>query len=723
MADPMVGKTVAGCRILKKLGEGGMGVAYSAHHTRLDRVVVIKFLYPKIAAKPGAVESFKKEAQAAARLEHPRITQVYDVGTENDIHYIVMQFIDGETLEDLMERTGKMDALKSLAILKASLEGLQEAHSHGIVHRDIKPSNILLGKDGSIRLADFGLALKTDPSGKAQGAEIIGTPLYMSPEQIWGQAVDGRCDIYAMGATYFHMLTGVPPYSGPTSQDIVAMHVNSPVPDPREIHPGISKMCGELIMRMMAKKPAERYKDVPDLLQALNSPGIVVADASDIMGDQMIDLGIPAQVKKTAELPAASTNVPPPVPAPGGATPTVTPAPDREPELDPLAEPFVEPEPEPVLNPAGWKPLSSVIFWLLTGGSAVFAGLQKNTLFLGGTGILTLVSSGVAPAGLGLVTISSLGLAMAALYGAGLSGTPPTPESLAGAQRLLGLPVAIFGLLAVFRLAGQKRKSRFTVFGIALVCVLTAAGAFTFALPDSMTWQVLLDGKARHPKALTLLAAGACFLVLVVNRNRNIRLEASAPAMTFSFALLGAATFFFAGVVHHAPPEDKEAAKKSKSEAVVMEIGAAAEGMKRVVDTIQPSVPRVKDKTEETGPEEPEADDMEGVIIEVGAATADMKRILTTAGSEEQAKLDKEVADRKKKRKEEREEEKKRLEKLRKKEAMKPALQKLIEKPFKGFPAKLLKSGTLAPIGLLFLLFGAFVFWEDARIFEQDKTL
>ncbi|MEE8424770.1 MAG: serine/threonine-protein kinase, partial [Elusimicrobiota bacterium] len=179
MFEELIGKEIGGCKIIKKLGEGGMGVAYSAHHGRLDRAVVVKFLDPEVAKDPKQIEGCLAEARAAARLEHPRIVQVYDQGSQDNIHFIVMQLVDGETAEDLLVREGKLEPIKAVQIIRAALEGLVEAHKAGIVHRDIKPSNILLGKDGSIRLSDFGLALKMTKEGKAKG-QIIGTPLYMS---------------------------------------------------------------------------------------------------------------------------------------------------------------------------------------------------------------------------------------------------------------------------------------------------------------------------------------------------------------------------------------------------------------------------------------------------------------------------------------------------------------------------------------------------------------
>ncbi|MFH2203713.1 MAG: serine/threonine-protein kinase [Elusimicrobiota bacterium] len=654
----MIGKTVGGCQILKKLGEGGMGVAYQAHHVRLDRVVVIKFLYPKVAARPGAVESFQLEARAAARLEHPRITQVYDVGAENNLNYIVMQFVDGETAEDLLGRSGKIEPLRCLQIIKASLEGLQEAHKHGIVHRDIKPSNILLAKDGAIRLADFGLALKTDPAGKAQAAEVIGTPLYMAPEQIYGQAVDGRCDIYAMGATYFHMITGQPPFMGPTPQDIVAMHCNNPVPDARSVHPDVSTMAAEVIMKMMAKKPAERYKDVTELLQALNSPGMVVGDANEMMtGGQVIDLGIITPGKRPSPTHVEGAAVPIPAPNPGGMTPTLrTPLPPADSPGETFQE-IDDPDDPHALNPVSWKPLVSAVLWLATGASAVFAGM-KDLVYLSAPVLLTLASAGAAPAGLGVVSLALLSLGVAQLYFAGIQGAPPTPESLAAAGRAIFLPLSVFGFLMTVRLASQSRKSRLTIVGVLLFSALSAAAAFQFGLPDSLTWRVLLDAQARHQRAPVLALAGACFYFLALFKNRSTHPEEAVPIRTFFFVLCGAAALFFAAAANYQPEMDKQ--QKDGARPV-----AAQQQRSEAVDQMMSS---------------------DGIAVEMSATAAAAK---TAAAAEKK----------------------------------KSAFRRMSEQPFAKLRERLQGTGALLPLGLLFLLFGAFIFWEDARIFEQEKML
>ena len=186
----LIGKTISHYTILEQIGQGGMGVVYLAHHLRLDRPVALKVLAPELAAKADFMAAFEREARAAARLEHPRIVQVYDANRDQGRNFIIMQFVDGETLLARLQREGRMNPMDALRVLKAALEGLDEAHRHGIIHRDIKPGNILLGKDGTIRLSDFGLAFAIKDPSIEPGQELLGTAEYMAPELGWGGKAD-----------------------------------------------------------------------------------------------------------------------------------------------------------------------------------------------------------------------------------------------------------------------------------------------------------------------------------------------------------------------------------------------------------------------------------------------------------------------------------------------------------------------------------------------------
>ncbi|MFC1678832.1 protein kinase [Elusimicrobiota bacterium] len=287
MTDPMIGKELGGCRLTEKLGSGGMGVVYKGHHIRLDRVVVVKVLHAALSADSEYIEGFDREARAAAKLEHPRIVQVYDQGHDGELYFIIMQFIDGEDLEARVKREGSLLPLKAVPIIKAALEGLAEAHKQGIVHRDVKPSNILLGKDGTIRLSDFGLAVQASQSAEKM---VYGTPMYMAPEQAWGAQVDQRADIYAMGVTLFHILAGKAPFDFRTAADARGTDLDAPPPDVREINPEVSRLAAKVTQKMMAKRPDQRHQSVQEVLKDLDVPGVVFDEAT-IEGERMIDLG------------------------------------------------------------------------------------------------------------------------------------------------------------------------------------------------------------------------------------------------------------------------------------------------------------------------------------------------------------------------------------------------------------------------------------------------
>jgi serine/threonine protein kinase len=553
MTDPLIGKEMGGCKILKKLGEGGMGWAYQAHHTRLDRDVVLKILLPDLAKDPEQAQAFLREAQAAARMEHPRIVQVYDQGSAEGMHYIIMQFVDGETLEDMMQREGAMPAIKALAIIKAALEGLREAHKHGIVHRDVKPSNIFMSKDGAIRLADFGLALKMQ-KGKASDTRVIGTPLYMSPEQIWGGEMDGRSDIYSMGATLYHMLAGVPPYEAPSPTDIVSMHVNNPAPDIRRTNSDISKALAELILGMMAKKADARPSTVDEVLNELASPAMVLETAS-VEGEQMIDLG-PEVGERRRTMPGRDMTPPlgpptePPPTAPG----------DVHGGHRPITEPRILSDSK--LTP--WRPFLGALLWLVAGTLPYAAGLHGQWAFLAGAILIGASAAFVSPKSLNgpLVPIALSGLLG---YLAGTQGA-----SFLSAFRSND-PTMLYGSLGVLFTAWALGLTWLLYRGplLRVIYLLVAAGAaamlFKFALPAGSGFEILQSAAHRHPHALFYL--GGSFLMFLL----GLFVCGTRPHAILGTVFVTAGSFcaYAAGAVHHqtiaAPTGIIARAQKAKS--------------------------------------------------------------------------------------------------------------------------------------------------------------
>ncbi|MFH0963547.1 MAG: serine/threonine-protein kinase [Planctomycetota bacterium] len=273
-AFSLIGKTIAQCRIESKIGEGGMGAIYKGMHVGLGRPVAVKILPARIHRNEEYVKRFVKEARAAAQLDHPNIVSVYDVGivkAAGGFSYIVMQYIDGESLQQRLEREHRLDVHEATRIMRDAVEGLAAAHSKRIIHRDIKPGNILLAKDGSVKVTDFGLAKSlSDSASITVTGQLLGTPGYMSPEQARGEKVDARSDIYSLGVTYYHCLCGVLPYVG-TSIDVIRRHADEAgVPPVRELDPSIPEEVALLLARMVEKDPARRYQTATDLKADLN---------------------------------------------------------------------------------------------------------------------------------------------------------------------------------------------------------------------------------------------------------------------------------------------------------------------------------------------------------------------------------------------------------------------------------------------------------------------
>ena len=267
MSDPLAtGAEFGQYEILGELGAGGMGKVYRARDTTLDRLVAIKTLSTALAEDPEYLQRFLKEARAVARLNHQNIVQIYSFGKIEGLPYIAMEFIDGESLGAVVKKE-RLSETETLRIGREACRALDVAHSHGIVHRDIKPDNLILTRRGDLKLVDLGVAKRVgDDQSITQTGLMVGTPHYISPEQVRGQRdIDGRADIYSLGATLYHLVTGHTPYSGSSGAHVMSMHLFADLPDPRSYEPSVSEGLCRVLRKMMAKERDERYRDVAEV--------------------------------------------------------------------------------------------------------------------------------------------------------------------------------------------------------------------------------------------------------------------------------------------------------------------------------------------------------------------------------------------------------------------------------------------------------------------------
>ncbi|MCX5785815.1 MAG: serine/threonine-protein kinase [Elusimicrobia bacterium] len=260
----------AGCRLIKKIGQGGMGTVYTARHETLDKVVCVKLLAPELARDQRNIDFFLREARSAAKLDHPNIVQVYNFGQENNSYFIVMSYVEGRTLSEIVTEKGPLAVPEATEMILGVLEGLAHAHSKSIIHRDIKPSNILVGLDGVPRIADFGLARSINEEKQLTIAgEMVGTAYFMSPEQGLAGSVDARSDLYCTGATYFYILTGRFPFEGKNSIEVIHKHISEPFPNIILIKPDIPLWVSRILEKAMRKKPDDRYQSARELIADL----------------------------------------------------------------------------------------------------------------------------------------------------------------------------------------------------------------------------------------------------------------------------------------------------------------------------------------------------------------------------------------------------------------------------------------------------------------------
>lgn len=283
----VVGENVGPYRIIEKLGRGGMATVFKAYHAALDRYVAIKALHPAFMEDPDFLARFQREARVVARLEHPNIVPIYDFAQHEDRPYLVMKFIEGETLKARLARDG-IPNNQIFSIVKAVGDALTYAHGQGILHRDVKPSNVLLANDNRTYLADFGLA-RIAQAGEStiSGDMMLGTPQYISPEQAMGvQDLDEGTDIYSFGVMLYELMVGQVPFSADTPFSIIHDHIYTPLPLPRWINSRVSENIERVLLKALAKERPDRYEDISSFVDAFNQS---LSEAETLAGDLSVD--------------------------------------------------------------------------------------------------------------------------------------------------------------------------------------------------------------------------------------------------------------------------------------------------------------------------------------------------------------------------------------------------------------------------------------------------
>lgn len=257
-------------KILEKVGSGGMASVYKVQDILLDRIVAVKILHSKYASDHDFVVRFRQEAQAAAKLSQPNIVNIYDVGYDENAHYIVMEYVRGETLKDYIEKHGHLPINTSIQISFDIGEALEHAHANGIVHCDIKPHNILVTETGRIKVADFGIARAINSSSSTKDEKsVLGSVHYFSPEQASGGKIDERTDIYSLGVVMYEMMTGVVPFEGDTAISVALQHVQNDIPLPTKYNRRIPQLVERVILKAMAKNPDDRFQTISEMMSEL----------------------------------------------------------------------------------------------------------------------------------------------------------------------------------------------------------------------------------------------------------------------------------------------------------------------------------------------------------------------------------------------------------------------------------------------------------------------
>ncbi len=337
------GTILGGCRIERLLGQGGMGQVYLAEHLALRKKVAVKVLSAGLFAGPDLFERFEREARLVARLDDPNVIRVLHAGNENGVPFMLLDYVDGESLDRRLQREGALPVDEALAIAAQAARGLSAAHALGIVHRDVKPANILVSREGAVRVADFGLArCALSRSAVTGSGAVLGTPFFMAPEQVAARPVDARTDLYALGVTLYCALTGRLPYRAESAAAALYAVVHTRPDPPSRVAPAIPPQVDDLVMKLLEKAPSARFQTAGLLLEAIDSVRRTLsARPAPPRRRRLLLVLIPAAIAVGllfAWAPWRRHAAGPPAPPSPAVVPAIpAPDPDRAPELPPAA--------------------------------------------------------------------------------------------------------------------------------------------------------------------------------------------------------------------------------------------------------------------------------------------------------------------------------------------------------------------------------------------------
>lgn len=588
MAEPdnYAGAVFAGCRIIAKIGQGGMGAVYTARHEALDKTVAVKLLSPELAREERNIEFFLREARSAAKLEHPNIVHIYNFGRENGAYFIVMSHIEGKSLADMITEKGPMGPDAATDIILEVLDGLGHAHSKTIIHRDIKPSNILLGADGRPRIVDFGLARSINEEKQlTMAGEMIGTAYFMSPEQGLAGKVDHRADLYSVGATYFYLLTGKYPFEGKSSIEVIHKHIGEPFPNIILLKPEIPLWISRVLEHLTRKKPEDRYQSAAEAIAEIKRLRAAEKDGTSVSNERSIEMPaftarfapeaadspVPPPGHVQPETPLVSGRVPP-AQAYGGAVPDCVASPHPGPQNGqppgtakpaaagvPVAAPRMETFKGKALQlPALHNAIKACIYFavmfastgcfLLAGSAGTPGAGLAESLFSpfaanpAGAGFffaagLALTIGAVAMKPLKLTPMHAFFSAAAALaaYTGGVYAPPPeTPDMvskaffcLKTAAENMGSPSNLPGYSLFLFLAASK-------FALKPHWGVKTGAIAAYGISLLLTWAYVRDGRPVSPERLYLALAGAAALAGLAAALTQKRFTlVSSPALFF----------------------------------------------------------------------------------------------------------------------------------------------------------------------------------------------